>query len=53
MRRKKISHFSDYFSEGGGGPSMLGDFDDFVLFPTFNLMGLLPSNEGEFNRYCV
>ena len=58
MRRKKIPHFSDYFSEGGGGPPSLGGpggggFAGFGLFPTFNLMGLQPSNEGEFNRYCV
>ena len=58
-RRKKIPHFSDYFPGGGGGPPSVGGagggggyagFAGFGLFPTFNFMGLQPSNQGEFNR---
>ena len=56
-RRKKIPHFSDYFQGGGGGPPGMGGaggggfgFTGFGLFPTFNLMGLQPSSQGEFNR---
>ena len=60
-RRKKIPHFSDYFPGGGGGPPSVGGACGGVfaglprlgLFPTFNLVGLKPSNEGEFSRYCV
>ena len=63
MRRKKIPHFSDYFSGGGGSPPSVGGageggfagFAGFGLFPTFyNFLRLQgPSNQGEFNRYCV
>ena len=57
-KRKKIPHFSDYFSGGGDGPPSVGGaggggggvFTGFGLFPSFNLMGLEPSNQGEFNR---
>ena len=56
-RRKKIPHFSDYFQGEGGGPPGMGGaggggfgFTGFGLFPTFNLMGLQPSSQGEFNR---
>ncbi|KAM7449939.1 Nuclear factorNF-kappa-B p105 subunit [Porites harrisoni] len=53
-RRKKIPHFSDYFQGGGGGPPGMGGaggggfgFTGFGLFPTFNLMGLQPSSQGD------
>lgn len=55
-RRKKIPHFSDYFPGGGGGPPSVGGagggggfagFAGFGLFPTFNFMGLQPSNQGD------
>ena len=57
-KRKKIPHFSDYFSGGGDGPPSMGGaggggsgvFTGFGLFPSFNLMGLEPSNQGKFNR---
>ena len=34
---------------GGAGGGGFG-FTGFGLFPTFNLMGLQPSSQGEFNR---
>ena len=57
-KRKKIPHFSDYFSGGGDGPPSVGGaggggfagVTGFGLFPYFNPMGLEPSNQGEFNR---
>ena len=38
-----------------GGPRVgrFPGFSGFGLFRTFNFMGLQPSNQGEFNRYCV
>ena len=38
---------------GGAGVGGFAGFTRFGFFPTMNLMGLQPSNEGEFNRYCV
>ena len=37
----------------GAGGEVLAGLPRFGLFPTFNLVGLKPSNEGEFSRYCV
>ena len=39
---------------GGAGGGVFAGLPGFGLFqPTFNLVGLKPSNEGEFSRYCV
>ena len=42
---------------GGAGVGVFAGLPGFVsnlnLFPTFNVVGLKPSNEGEFSRYCV
>ena len=38
---------------GGAGVGIFAGLPGFGLFPTFNLVGLKPSNEGEFSRYCV
>ena len=49
-KRKKIPHFSDYLSGGGDGGGGFAGFTGFGLFPSFNPIGLEPSNQGEFNR---
>ena len=38
---------------GGAGRGGFAGFTGFGLFPPFSVMQLQPSNEGEFNRYCV
>ena len=38
---------------GGACGGVFAGLPRFGLFPTFNLVGLKPSNEGEFSRYCV
>ena len=57
-KRKKIPHFSDYFSGGGNGPPSVGGAGGggfagvtvVRLPPSFIPMCLEPSNQGEFNR---
>ena len=38
---------------GGAGGGVFAGLPEFGFFPTFKLVGLKPSNEGEFSRYCV